>query len=98
MARLQLLERSADPPLVNVYLWTEGLSPNGLASDVLAEQLAHLTRLSVVPTVRIRIVPRDAPGCAPFQLMRFTEAAPVVHGEDLNTQLLTQPQATTSRD
>jgi len=94
VARQQVVERFVDPPLVDAFLWAEVLAPNGFGSDVLAEQLARLMRLSVVPSVRIRIVPQDAPGCAPFQLMRFTEAAPVVHVEHLNTTLLTQRQAT----
>jgi transcriptional regulator with XRE-family HTH domain len=89
--RQRVLERE---PFMEAFLGAQVLSPNGFGSAVLAEQVAHLLRLSRWPSIRLRIVPEDLPVRSPFQLMRFAEAAPVVYVEHLNSTLLTQRQAT----
>jgi transcriptional regulator with XRE-family HTH domain len=81
-------------PSLEAFLGAQVLSPNGFGTAVLAEQVAHLLRLSTWPSMRIRVVPEESPVGAPFQLMRFAEAAPVVYVEQLNSTLLTQRPAT----
>jgi transcriptional regulator with XRE-family HTH domain len=85
--RQRVLEREA---FVEAFLGAQVLSQNGFGSAVLAEQVAHLLRLSMWPSVRIRVVPEESPVRGAFQLMRFAEAAPVVYVEHLNSTLLTQ--------
>jgi|tagenome__1003787_1003787.scaffolds.fasta_scaffold20778690_2 transcriptional regulator with XRE-family HTH domain len=94
VTRQRVLARIVRPPVVEAFVGAWVLSPNGFGKAVLAEQVEHLKQLSVEPTVRIRIVPEASPVCAPFQLMRFTEVAPVVYVEHLNSTLLTQRSST----
>lgn len=98
LERQRVLERVAVlPPVVEAFVGAQVLSPNGFGAAVMAEQVRHLLRLSLKPSVRVRVVPEDSPVrcvCAPFQLMRFAEAVPVVYVEHLNSTLLSQRPAT----
>jgi hypothetical protein len=62
----------------------------GAGREVMSEQVHHLLRMSVRPTVEIRVIP-DAvgfhAGIQPFQIMEFTEISPVVHIESQTSVL-----------
>jgi hypothetical protein len=90
IARQGVLDRAN---LVTAFVGAQVLRRGGFGDSVMSDQVHHLLRLSVRPNIRLRVVVEPV-GCAPFQLLHFAEAAPVVHVANLNSTFLSQRPAT----
>lgn len=58
------------------------LPPSGVSREVLSDQLHYLLRISVLPTVTLRVLPANADlwwkSCPPFELFKFDNQKPAV--------------------
>jgi transcriptional regulator with XRE-family HTH domain len=77
--RKRILDRP-NPPQVVVYLDEYALTRTGAGDDVMREQIHHLLRMAIRPTVGLRIVPANAAtgDIKPFTLFRFADLPTVV--------------------
>jgi transcriptional regulator with XRE-family HTH domain len=77
--RKRILDRPS-PPHVVVYLDEYALTRTGAGDDIMREQIHHLLRMAIRPTVQLRIVPADAAtgDIKPFTLFRFADFPTVV--------------------
>jgi transcriptional regulator with XRE-family HTH domain len=79
------------------FLDEYALLRTGPGEEIMSEQVHHLLRMSIRPYVQIRIIP-DAfgfhAGQAPFMIMRFTEAHPIVFIETQTSALFIERRDT----
>jgi hypothetical protein len=79
------------PPRFAFYLHESVLRLPVGGPEVMAEQLCHLLRMSVRPSVTLRVIPvslgAHAATAGPFKLLEFAEFRPLVYLEDATTSL-----------
>lgn len=79
------------------FVHEHALTRHGPGSEVMCEQLHHLLRIALRPSVAIRVVP-ETPGTQvafkPFQILEFAEFNPVVYLEFLNSIAFVERQDT----
>lgn len=79
------------------FIHEHALTRTGPGRQVMSDQLHHLLRMSVRPTVTIRVIPETPESLAasmPFRIMEFTDHNPVVYLEFLNSVAFLERQDT----
>ncbi|MDP9644136.1 transcriptional regulator with XRE-family HTH domain [Actinopolyspora lacussalsi] len=79
-----------NPPRLHLFIGEWALREPMGSAEVMADQLRHLTKMTELDNVTLRIVPSRTGGWTPahaghFLLFEFAKAAPVVHVEHLQS-------------
>jgi hypothetical protein len=94
MRRQTILDRGFGNPDLSVFVPERAMTRTGAGDAVMSEQAHHLLRLTVRPTITVRLLPEDdtVPDIAPFSLLEFIDQQPAVYLEHAtSTAFLQRP-------